>query len=247
MALDPRYVWLPTLQQLFVDKNTNEFLANGYILFFDDNQRTVGKEVFTISGSPPAYSFVPYGFFDINGAWRVNLDQDSAIDVALYFYPYDAMGNVDNYFIQVYNSAGVPQFSLEAIPNIPTGGNTGTVINENFVPNPQFLLHYMPNATPTNKQGQIVNAETAIAYGGWYFERPIGSTATDTVTFNRIGSPITNPIANPRYEVVVTCITPGGDAYKYLHLESVEINIYMHLHPELCKLLQLHNEDSLWD
>lgn len=222
-ALTSQYVWLPTLQQLFADKDSNEFLAGGYILFYSDLNRTVGKEIFTITGSPPNYNVMPYGFFNGSGAWQINLDQDSAIDVQIYFYPYDANGNVENYFIQLYNSMGLFQFSLENIPNIPAGTNTN-IITENLVPNPQFLLQYVPKATPTLLQGQITQAETPVAYGGWYFEKPSGFTSVDTVTFNRVGTPITNPVANPRYEIVVTCVTPGADAYKYLSLRYMDVN-----------------------
>lgn len=50
MALDPKYIPLTSIWQLFTDKDTGEFLRNGYVKFWVDTARTVGKPVFQLTG-----------------------------------------------------------------------------------------------------------------------------------------------------------------------------------------------------
>lgn len=52
MSLDPRYLIAPTLEQVYIDKNSGLPLANGTITFYQDKQRTVLKSVYTLSGDP---------------------------------------------------------------------------------------------------------------------------------------------------------------------------------------------------
>lgn len=233
MALNPQYVIAPALQQHFTNKDDGNFLRNGYVLFFKDNARQVGKPVYRLVGSPPNYSYVPYGFLDNDGAWRIDLNTQGAFDYTVYYYPYDDDGNVELYFIQVYSSdvpiIGPPsifQFSVEAYPNvIGTAGPTGTAIDVNYIPNAQFLLHRDLLAEDPFKINQVRAPITAIAYGGWTFERPNASSATDFVQFQRFGSAITNPDGNPRYAVRISCESPNpGDSFKDIRVRFNNVN-----------------------
>lgn len=223
-GINPQYLLSPPLWEVFTDKDLLTFLNNGYVLFFKDLQRTVGKEVYMISGTPPSYMYVAYGSLQSDGSWRVDLNAQGAFDNALYLFPYDMNGNNENYFIEWYSSTGVLQNSREAWPNLPTSGGTGATIETNLVPNPQFLLHTLTPATDANVVGQVTTNITPFAYGGWTYERTVGSTAIDTITYLRNGSPITNPAANPRYWAVLTCITPGTDAFKRICLNFRDVN-----------------------
>lgn len=226
MALDPRYIWLPQLEAYFVDKDTTLPLSNGYILFFEDDQRTIGKQVFQLTGSPPNYSYLPLGSYDGSGAWRVPLDQDGTIDQPLYFYPYDNAGEVENYFIQIYSSGDVLQRSLEAIPNLPAG-SSGNVVTTNYVANPQFAINYTPGPVSVNGMtvtGLVTQPITEIAPGGWTFERSVSSTARDIITFTQLNYALTPP-SNPKFAMRYQCTSADpSDAVKDIRLKFFNVN-----------------------
>src|SRR5580700_7395168 len=227
MALNPDYILLPPLQNIFRDKDTGLPLRNGYLLFFRDDQRTIGKEVFQLTGSPPNYSYIPLGFLNLDGSWEVDLDSNGSLGNGintcnLYWYPFDVNGNVVLYYVEIYNEGGVLQYTLEAEPNFTSGGNTPTgTIEENFVPNGQFLWHNNVQGVPPNiPNGRIQQAITIIAPGGWTFERPMATTAEDNVTFSRFGSWNSIPQADPRYACEISCQSPdSGDTFKDLRLK----------------------------
>lgn len=227
MALNPDYVPLTPLWEVFTDKDLLTFLADGYVLFFVDTARTVGKPVYQLTGSPPNYSYVPYGSLQLDGSWRVNMNLQGAFDQVIYGYPLDENGDVQLYFAEFYSSDGVFQFSREGFPNffIPGGNTPGNEVEINFIPNGQFRLHEDIPATLTLELGQVREATTNIAYGGWTFKRPMSSTARDFVTFQRIGSYVTNPEKSPRYAVEVTCEAPNaGDTFKDLSIRFDDVN-----------------------
>jgi hypothetical protein len=227
MALNPNYILLDPLQNLFRDKDTGLPLSAGFLLFFADNQRTVGKQVFQITGSPPNYSYIPYGSLQTDGSWIVNLNMVGALDNNLYYYPFDSNGNIQLYYIEVYNSGGVLQFTREAEPNFTgTAGNTTATVEENFAPNGQFLLHTnIPGLPPNIPNGRVQQPITNIAYGGWTFERPSTTTAEDNVVFERFGSWSDTPEADPRYSCRISCQEPdSGDTFKDLRLKFKNVN-----------------------
>lgn len=224
MTLNAKYVLAQDLWELFTDKDTGEFLRNGYILFYKDSSRSVGKPVFRLTGSPPDYTYIEYGAYDNDGAWRVDLNDQGAYDYNLYYYPYDEDNNTELYFVQVYSSEDVFQFSRSAIPNV-VGTSGGTEVDNNYVPNGQFLLHNNLPETGDYATGEIRDAITEIAQGGWTFERPDAATSTDFILFDRFDSYTTNPVANPRYSVQVKCTDPGdGAAYKDIRLKFNNVN-----------------------
>lgn len=225
MALDPKYILLSNFHAIFRDKDTGLPLSDGYILFSEDEARTIGKIIYTLDGTPPAYNYVPFGFLDVNGLWRVNLSDSGQIPASVYAYPFDTDGNIQLYFYQVFNSDGVFQYSAEAIPNTTEGAIVKNTVDINFVPNGQFLLHNDIPAVFPNVAGQITQAITPIAYGGWTFERPTGSLAKDIVLFERFGSPTPDIEANPRYAARVINEAPApGDTYKDLRVIFTDVN-----------------------
>ena len=57
MALDPQFVISSNLEEYFVDKDTGLPLSNGTVTYFEDQNRTVLKTVFKLSGTPPNYTY----------------------------------------------------------------------------------------------------------------------------------------------------------------------------------------------
>jgi hypothetical protein len=196
MALNPDYVLAPSLQEFFIDKDSGLPMAGGMVYFFEDNARTIPKDVFEISGTPPNYSYNVLPNPVILSA--VGTFQDaSGVDILPYYYPFDADGNVQLYFIAVYNSSGVLQFTREGFPN--TTAEDVIIADQdfiNFIPNGQFLAHnnwispteppYVQYSYPVSG-AQTVNAQP-IAQGGWNFVYTNGTSATFNNSFSQIPS-----------------------------------------------------------
>lgn len=226
MALNPNYVPLTPLWEVFTDKDLLTFLSDGYVKFYVDTARTVGKSVYQLTGSPPNYTYTQYGFLESDGSWRVNMNLQGAFDEVIYGYPLDEFGNVQLYFADFFNSEGVFQFSREGFPNFfEAGGTITNPVDINYIPDGQFRLHTDIPPTLTLLTGQVRDAVTNIAFGGWTFERPSSSNARDFIRFQRIGSFVTNPLKSPRYAVRVTSESPhAGDTFKDLRVKFDDVN-----------------------
>lgn len=227
MALDNRYVIAPSLQMYFVDKDTGLPLENGLVFFYEDQARTVPKDVFEISGDPPNYSYNvlpnPVSLSSVG-----TFQDDSGADIIPYYFPFDANGDIELYYIEVYNNLGVLQFTREGWPNFTS---TELAVDQdvtNFVPNGQFLLHDNVPASSANTYiaGEISQDITVIAQGGWTFERGPSSTATDFVTFPRYAASVQNPTGNPRYAVQIQTTIAASDTRKDLCLKFPDVNTF---------------------
>lgn len=128
------------------------------------------------------------------------------------------------YYIEIYDKNDVFQRSISHYsPGDAAGGSANDAVN--YIPNGQFRLHNDLPATTDKEAGEIRAAITDIAYGGWTFERPSDSTATDYVTFERYDEYTTNPVGSPRFACRVRCTSPdSGDAYKKLCLKFSDVN-----------------------
>lgn len=227
MSLNPNYVLAPSLQEYFVDKDTGLPLAGGQVFFWSDVNRSIPKTVYELSGSPPSYSYTALP--NPSTLSGVGTFQDAGgQDILPYWYPYDSDGNVELYFVQVFDSNGNEQFARQAWPNIIATSPDGQTTNvTNYVPNGQFLLHNnIPENVITDKpEGQISGPITILAPGGFYFERPSGTTSTDTVTFVPYGAYVTDPTSSPQYSCQVVCSGSNpSDAYKYLTVRYSDVN-----------------------
>jgi hypothetical protein len=227
MPFNTQYIASNTIQEVFRDKDTGLPLRFGYVLFTIDTQRTIGNPVYKITGSPPNYTYIPFGFLDINGKWRVTLTNEGTFQETIYYLPFDANGNQQLYFVEVFSASNVFQYSREGWPNVDEGEISNiSQVAYNYVPNGQFLLHTnVPALNPTFVEGQIRAPITNVAYGGWTFQRPSTSTALDIVLFEDFGNYITNPIGSPRYSIRINTQTPfPGDSFKYLSIQWNDVN-----------------------
>lgn len=234
MSIDPRYICASDLEMYLVDKTTGLPLSGGELTFYSDLNRAELKPIFTISGTPPNYTFVELpNPSTLSGVGT--FQDEGGNNVVPYYYPYDADGNLELYYITVYSAAGVEQFTREAWPPEAAGAASGNLEANavNYIPNGQFLLHTNVPASPIPPGipfGQITQPITEIAQGGWTFQRPSGSTAVDNVQFFRFGEYVDNPSASPRYAVqIINSTAAPGDAYKDLRIRFYDVNKFASL------------------
>lgn len=211
----------PSVQEFFIDKLTGLPMAAGKVFFYSDVDRNVLKPIYALSGSPPNYSYVqlpnPVTLTAVG-----TFSDSQGNDVLPYYYPFDDEGNVELYYIAVYNSSMTPQFTRQAYPNIAGLGQGSGVDLTNYASNGQFLAH-----TNVDTTGNIVlGGDTAVAPGGWYYQIPIGSTAQDSVTFGTLPAG-PSPLGYPRFYIDIKNISGGsGDAYKYLSLRFPGVSTF---------------------
>lgn len=142
MSLNPLYIVPINLEEVFVDHITGDLLAGGTIEFFKDDDRLVSKSVYELSGAPPNYTYDALPNPVTLSSVGTPAD-NSGNPVNLYYYPYDADGNIELYYIVVRDSDGTIQFTRQGWPNTtssssPTPSDTNPNIT-NELSNPQFV------------------------------------------------------------------------------------------------------------
>lgn len=228
MALNTKYMLAPSLEEYFVDKTTGFPLAAGKVYFYSDINRSTLKPIFTISGTAPDYSYVqlpnPVTLSSVG-----TFQDGSGNNVLPYYYPYDADGNVENYFIRVFDyngiEDGIQQFTREGFPNIGSTATSAADSITNFIPNGQFKIHNNLEIIVGETAGTVADPITNIAQGGWTFERPMGSISNDIVTFQPLGSYVINPTTSPSFVFNLQTLSAGsGDLFKDLRVNFDDVN-----------------------
>lgn len=199
MALNPLYFTTTSLEELFVDKDTGEFLADGYIVFYSDSSRTTPKTVYELSGAPPNYTYtaLPNPLSIGGSGYPVN---DNNENVNIYYYPYDSEGNLELYYIVVYNSGNIEQFTREGFPNVspaddPENEFTNGISNQ--LSNPQFSdVLFDPSEGLVIEFDEAISSMVYAVAPDW--DIVISSTGSGTVTINQTSlagslAIITNP------------------------------------------------------
>lgn len=224
MSIDPKYIAAGVLDEYFVDKTTGLPLAGGVINFYSDNNRSVPKHVYAISGTAPDYTFVDLGVSLTLSAVGTPVDE-SGNSIVIYYYPYDVDGNLDLYYVEVYSSTDVAQFTREAWPPNVAGSTDGSDIGAfNYIPNGQFLLHndLFPNG---EDEGTIVAAVTNVAPGGWFFLVPDATASVNNVSFPSFPEYVPEPSASPRFACRIVCSAADpSDDLKDLQIRFGDVN-----------------------
>ena len=202
MALNPLYITSVNLESYMVDKSTGEPLSGGIVTFYQDSSRTTGKVVFELSGNPPNYTYSalpnPLILSDVG-----TFQDASGNNVAVYYYPYDANGAVQLYYITVTDALGVEQFTREAWPSNAAGAAAVGSSLSNQIANPQFaqvlFIPGTPLVIPFTGAGSL---SVGIA-PGWALNITYASAGSVTVTQNSIVGATAYPF-NPPYTLTIT-------------------------------------------
>lgn len=138
MALNPKYMISPNLQEYFVDKTSGLPLSGGFVYYYEDEARSILKTVYSLSGSSGSYSYVALpNPVPLSGVGTTT-DGDGN-DIRVYYYPFDAENNIELYYIVVKDANGLTQLTRQAWPNLIAGDSTSGVYSYNFVRNNTFF------------------------------------------------------------------------------------------------------------
>lgn len=170
------YTLCPTLQQSFLNKDTGDLLAGGYIFFYEDASRNTLQPIYSLTGGPPNTPYTVTALPNPLILSSIGTVVDiSGNPVLILLYPYDVDGNISNYYVSIWsgdpNDDGVFQFDLQNIPGIgESPGPLDEIVDDNYILNGQFFLHNdIANDADNNGVGYISSSPTAIAPGGHLF------------------------------------------------------------------------------
>jgi hypothetical protein len=175
MALNAAVI-MPPLQQVIFDKTLQTFLTNGKVYFWEDANRTIPKDVYTLTGTGPgSYTYVLLGpVLTLSGIG--SYIDSSGGNIAVYLWPFTGSPNdmppsttAKNYYITVYSSTGVFQFDIPNWPGVSQGASPINIADTtgNVIQNGQFVLVDFPTSStqfvPFNINTSGVNVSTEIA------------------------------------------------------------------------------------
>jgi len=206
-GLDARFVVALDLCESLTDKDSGELLANGYVEFWEDSDRIVPKLVYELSGSPPDYTYTPLPN-PIVLSNTGNFQDSAGNNIAVYYFPYDSFApdaNIQLYYIAVFNSDGVEQFTREAWPNT-TIDSSAVLTNSSYnnqISNPQFsTVLFNASAGLTISFSGSGTTNVAIA-PGWQLSVVYSGTGTVLVAQNAVAGVSQYP-NNPPFTLSIT-------------------------------------------
>lgn len=226
MALDNRYIPDISLSEFLIDPETGLPIGAdgnpGMVEFWQDENRSQPKNVFQLTGSPPnyTYSVLPNPMDVVNGI-PVN---ENGENVAIYYYPYDELGNIQNYYIVVKNGEGVIVDEREAWPNLTPSDDPTQTENSitNELDNSQFVeVLFEPDYGLTITTDGAVSGQLYEIAPRWYLK--VSSNATASIVINRTsleGS--LNIDTNPPYQLEIT--PEGTDITSLALVQRLEHN-----------------------
>lgn len=209
MALDSRFVLMLPLQEQLWDKDLNVPLAAGIVSFFEDENRNIPKPVYELVGSySGGYSYVSLGSVLTLSAIGTFVDLSGNNNIPL-LYPFQGTpaqntGIIENYFITVYSSTGVFQFSVQAYPYASSSGtNNSNSTSANIISNPQFVeVLFSQQATsmaPVTLDITGTNTVSPLA-PGW----DLITTGSGSISFFQDPITTTTITSNPPYAFAIT-------------------------------------------
>lgn len=209
MALNPKYMFSPNLQEFFIDPDTNLPLTAGFVNYYQDNDRNTRKPVYQLSGSYDAgYTFTQLpNPLQLGGAGTtVN---NAGADIRVYYYPYDMNGNIENYYITVTDSNGNEKLVRQAWPNLSSTSSAATNYNYNFVRNPSFY-YWNYGSTQNINVGTGSRDLNDFMFADWTYDQNDSSQNIDVLqgTFSASDSDVPG---NPIYYLIYRNNTSGSN------------------------------------
>lgn len=208
MPLDSRYFTAIDLEEYFVDRTTGQPLSGGSIYFFEDDNRNTPKAIYTISGAPPNYTYVALPNPLTLSA--VGTIQDGlGNNVPIYYFPYNANGDLELYYIVVQDANGVVQFTREAWPNVTPETNPDQIQANisNMLSNPQF------SDVLFSEENTFTFTIPGASTGGFYIASDWYMTysSTDASSINVTRTPVPGNSGLPGNPPYLLTVTPGAN------------------------------------
>jgi len=204
MALDNRYIPDISLSEFLIDPETGLPITGGTVEFWEDEDRSQPKNVFQLTGSPPNYTYdVLPNPMDVVSGIPVN---ENGVNVAIYYFPYDDLGNIQNYYIVMKNEDGVVINEREAWPNLTAGEDPTQTENSitNELDNGQFAeVLFEPQYGRTIVTGGAVSDEFYEIAPRWFLRISSSDTATVLVERTSLEGSL-NIETNPPYQLEIT-------------------------------------------
>lgn len=209
-ALDARYVTTVSLDEYFVNKDTGLPLANGRIYFYEDSNRNVPKLVYTLVDNPPGYN--PPNYTPLPNPITLStvgtVADNNGNNVPIYYFPYDADGNLQLYYIVITDQFGTVQETRHAWPNISAAENpaaqSGNFVNT--LSNPQFSqVLFLPNNPLTITNAAGAGLVTYNLFPDWFLDVTWSGNGTIVISRTAVAGSSAYP-GNPPYTIT---ITPG--------------------------------------
>jgi hypothetical protein len=240
-GLDPNYIVAINLGEVFVDMETGLALAGGKIYFYKDEARSVPKTVYELTGSPPNYLYeaLPNPIILSAVGTIVNANGEN---VAIYYYPYNSQGVIENYYIRVFSEDDVEQFDRQAWPNLtPTstpGGDGNSATVQNQLSNSQFVDVAFPTDEGLELSWSGALAETTYTIApDW--DLVIEASGTGSVTINRTAlTGSLNVATNPPFELDIVASSVNITSLKLVQRLSNNPDIWAELYVAGVMLVQ---------
>lgn len=229
MTLDPRFIVTSDLDSYYVDKDTGAPLAGGIVTFYSDVNRTQLKPIYQLTGDATSgYSYVALpNPIILNGDGTFS--DNAGNNIVPYYFPFEGVpsdnnNNVELYYITVFSSTNIEQFTRQAWPNFSSQDVVGVNVS-NYIPNGQFLLHNNNGAQSIDNTTETNTYRYQIAQGGWFFKVPSSTGSVNDILFEEFGSYIENPTSTPEFVCRVKCISPDPtDSIKDLAVQFNDVN-----------------------
>jgi len=222
MAINPDYIVAIDLCEYFVDKSTGQPMSGGFLYFYEDLARNIPKNVFTLTGGPGAYMYVPLPNPIVLSA-SGNVQDANGNNLPIYYYPFDAEGNIQLYYVVCTNSQGTEQFTRQAWPNTSEANAPGMNANSSFVnklSNPQFSSLLFDPAIPLTFNYSGAGTFTTQFAPDWFLQ--VVATGAGQVVISRtsIAGNLAYPF-NPPYTLTVT---PGANLTSLSVIQQLTYN-----------------------
>lgn len=246
MALNPNlFIAAPVLQDYFVDKN-GQPLSGGFVVFYEDDQRQILKNVYKLTGQPGTYTYTPLpNPLQLSAAGTIC--DEAGNDVIPYFYPYDENNEtlVQTYYIQCFQYSqfpnGLPEFTRENFPpgissNVTPDNSIQTL--KNYIVNGEFYDGESINLSSITERIIVPSAHQALTFPHIQFFKNIAG-ASEQIIFDD-----GNAFGYKTLRFECTSIQPGETSKDIQFPLSQKVNTFANKQATITFYAKLENPSS---